>query len=591
MKKRPDIDPVTRGACIGWRPPSNLRPSAWAAKHVRIQNSERSPHFDPTQTPWLVAPLDCAADDETRVVVMIAPTGSGKSTLAEALIPYIVSEDPGNILYASQTNPSASFWMETRMLPTLRQCEPLRDFWPRDRHKSRKLEVIFPHMALISGGANLANFQEKSCRWLIGDEVWEWDPGLLREFKARHHNRWNRKEYMVSQGGWDESELADEWRKSPMAEFGWKCPECGAAQEFAFDSVRFDKVEDAAGRTDEQATAKTARMECIACRAAFPDTVQVRRQLACSNIGNGAHGYIPRNDNPMAGYAGFHVDALAVWWIPWEVTVAEWLEAMRHLKMGLVDKFRQWHQKRRARFWSESMADQHVEFVRSVDFTQADTEHAAPIENEQARFLTVDCGMGHFWVVVAAWRKGGSSRILFESYVKDTGDESGGNIETVRERYGVAPNHTLIDIGYDQTRVFELMAKFGWIGVKGDGRRNEYRHKLPNGNTVARLYSKTQRARSRSGPIVKYIFLATNPVKDIAHRLITGDGSTVELPSDLSKTFEAHCQAERREMIRDPRTGQETSVWKTRHRDNHLWDCWVYQVGAALVFRLFDDET
>jgi hypothetical protein len=114
---------------------------------------------------------------------------------------------------------------------------------------------------------------------------------------------------------------------------------------------------------------------------------------------------------------------------------------------------------------------------------------------------------------------------------------------------------------------------------------------LTNGNTVARLYSKTQRVRSRLGPIVKYIFLATNPVKDIAHRLLTGDGSTVELPSDLSKTFEAHCQAERREMIRDTRTGQETSVWKTRHRDNHLWDCWVYQVGAALVFRLFDEET
>jgi hypothetical protein len=85
-------------------------------------------------------------------------------------------------------------------------------------------------MPLILGGANLSNFQEKSVRWLYGDEVWAWEPGLVREFQARHHNRWNRKEYLVSQGGIggsvDENgafeggdELWREWMKTDRGEF------------------------------------------------------------------------------------------------------------------------------------------------------------------------------------------------------------------------------------------------------------------------------------------------------------------------------------------------------------------------------------
>ena len=443
---------VKAGACVAWRPPTKMKLSKWAAKHVRIQNSERASSFDPDQTPWLIAPLECAADSETRQVVFIAPTGSGKSTLAEALIPYVVAEDPGNFLYASQTDPDASFWAETRLLPTLRSCDPIKNLWPDDRHKSRKLEVIFPHMALVLGGANLSNFQEKSCRWLYGDEVWRWNTGLVREFLARHHNRWNRKVFLVSQGGFVGSELDLEWKKTPQAEFSWRCDKCGSAQEYSFDSLRFDRVEREDGKIDEEATAKTARMECIVCRAQFADNVQNRRRLASSNIGNGMRGYIARNEYALTGHAGFHVDSLAVWWIPWADEVLGWLEAQRVLKSGVIDKYMQWWTKRRAKFWSDDQADTKVEIQRS-DFTKLDHEDGRPIDDEAARFLTVDVGGDHFWAIVQAWRKGGSSRILFEGYVAAEGDE-GQRIHEIANRYGVKPNCVLIDIGFEQDRIF-----------------------------------------------------------------------------------------------------------------------------------------
>ena len=577
-------NPVYKGACLGWKPPTMLRPWEWAARNVKISNSERSSKFDPEQTPWWKAPMECAADAETREVVILAPTGSGKSTLAEALIPYVVSEDPGPFLYASQTDEDAKFWAETRLQPALKSCAAIADLWPEDRHKSRKLDIIFPHMPLIMGGANSSNFQEKSMRWLYGDEVWKWKAGLIREFLARHHDRWNRKVFLVSQGGFAEGEFEQEWNKTDRAEYSWRC-DCGAEQAYSFDSIRFDMTHREDGTVDEQATADSARMECKLCRKSYADNPANRRKLATSNTGNGAGGYISTSDNGLRGYRGIHIDGLAVWWVPWASEVLGWLESVRALKMGIIDKRRQWHQKRRARFWADSMSDELQPISRS-DFTKSEHESAERFEWEKERFLTVDVGGNHFWHMVCAWGEGGKARIISEGYVASDGKDEAALVE-IQQRYGIKPGCVIVDVGFENDRINDLLVKHGWFGVKGDGQRADYEHILRSGSKVRRLYSRTQRSKAKSGGLAPWFWLATNPVKDIAHRLITGQGGELEVPGDVSKAFESHMKSERREIIRNAKTGQESAIWVTRNRQNHLWDCLVYQCGAALVFGLF----
>ena len=582
----------------GIRPPSKLTPWQWAADNVRIANSERSPKFDPEQTPWWKAPLECAADYTTRQVVILAPTGSGKSTMAEALIPYVVSENPGPLLYASQTDSDARFWAETRLKPALKSCPSLAPLWPKDRHASRKLEIIFPHMPLILCGANLSSFQEKSVRWLYGDEVWAWDAGLVREFQARHHNRWNRKVYLVSQGGtggsvdehgaWDGGdELWREWMKTPRAEFSWRC-QCGEAQPYDWDSLKFDTIHRDGGGIDEQASASTARMRCRSCAVEYPDDVQTRRMLATSNMDNGALGYISTHPQAHHGTAGFHVDSLAIWWIAWSQEVLEFIEAQRLAKVGITDKLRQWIQKRRARFWTEDMADSQVSVTRSADFGKMDHEDGKPIAGEVRRFATVDVGGDHYWMTIAAWRQGGTMRVLWEGYVPgDHGDET--ELKRIIDGYKVPPAQAFIDIGYEQDRILDLCVKHGWTGIKGDGNHRFFTHANVNGKPVEKLFSKIRRARSKSGGIAKFMFVASNPVKDVLSRMVTS-GESIELPADLSKAFENHMKCERRTVERHPKTGEEKSIWlRPGSKPNHLWDCMVYQVGAALAFRVFDE--
>jgi|694.fasta_scaffold07272_2 phage terminase large subunit GpA-like protein len=586
------------GLRAGLKPPTTLKPWQWAAKNVKISNSERASFFDPEQTPWWKAPMECAGDHEVREVVVIAPTGSGKSTMAEGLIPYIIAEDPGAMFYASQTDADARFWAETRLKPALMSVEQVRRLFPEDRHKSRKLEIIFPHMPLIMGGANMSNFQEKSVRWIYGDEVWKWEAGLLRECQARTHNRWNRKEFYVSQagvGGQIEDngvfhggdDLWREWMKTDRASFSWKC-ECGQQHPFGFGSIKYDIIEKNKGVIDEQATAKTARMACSECGKEYEDNTMVRRKLSESNMDNGKLGYISLSDTAFDSIRGFHVDSLAIWWIPWWQEVLEFLGAKRLSSNGFTDALRQWTQKRRAQFWTDDMADSEVRITRSSDFEKKDFEGGQLIDEEMARFATIDVGKDHYWIVIAAWRNGGFCKVLYEGYIpSDGGNEK--ELVDLCDRYAVARAKTLIDIGYQQDRIADLCVEHGWIGIKGEGNKRHFLHPTATGKPVEKLYSTTKRVNSRSGGIMKYIFAASNPIKDILSAMV-GNGDQIELPKDLSKPFENHMQCERRNVVRNPKTGEEKSEWiRPGGQANHLWDCMCYQVVAALICKVFED--
>lgn len=593
-------DPFITGARLGLRPPSDLKPWEWAAQNVKIANSERSSRYDPEQTPWWKRPMECAGDYSTREVVVVAPTGSGKSTMVEALVPYIVSEDPGPLLYASQTDSDAKFWAESRLKPAMLSCPTLRNLWPKDRHASRKMEIIFPHMPMVICGANHSSFQEKSVRWLFGDEVWDWEPGLVREFKARHHNRWNRKVILVSQGstagGFDENgacvggdEFWQEWRKSDMGVYSWKCQECGDAQPYDFTSLKYDVIENGMGGIDEQATSKTARMACRGCGHEYADKPEVRRKLCKSNTDNGNGGYISTNAAAVDNVKGFRIDSLAIWWVPWEAEILEFLEAKRQLKAGVTDKMRQFTQKRRADFWSDSMSTSKVDVVRSADFSKIDHEDGAPLDDEMARFATIDAGGDHYWMTICAWKAGGCVRVLWEGYIpSDGGDET--QLLGICDRYNVKRRATFIDIGYEQDRILDLCVKHGWTGIKGSGNHRAFPHPTATGKPVEKLYSTIRRAKAKSGGIANFILIASNEIKDILSR-VASNPDQLQLPADLSKPFESHMKCEQRQVEKHPKTGQEKVFWiRPNNRANHLWDCMCYQVAAALMVGVFSES-
>lgn len=574
-------------------PPSDMHPADWAARHVPVENSELSKMFDPSQTRWLIKPMGCMADYVTRHMVMIFPTGSGKSTFFEAVTCWIVAESPGSTLYASQTDADAQLWAETRLMKSLRGCDAIKHLWPsHTRNAVRKDAIVWPHMFQLFGGANISNFQEKSITYGLGDEAWKWKHGMVREWLGRSHNRENRKFVLASQGGeiasedgiGQTSELHLEHDKCRKWDFAWQCPSCGGIQPFSFDQLKWDEVTKPDGKPDDQASADTVRRVCpnAECGATFEDTAAVRRMLHDSYQEN--DGYLLVSDGGLRGYEGFHLDAGAIWRIPWAEDVLQKLAADRQMALGDHTLLKQWHQKRRAVGWNDAQGVKVIS-LKSSGYTRADLEDGQKITDEVFRFATIDAGGDHFWMCVRAWSEGGASKLLYFGYVPGHAE-----CDAIREKYGVLPQYTFLDVGFEQEYMAGIIVEHGWQGFKGDGnRRNGWEWIIANGpkkgQREMRLYSKRWFAKSKTGQRAQVWSLATEPLQYILQRLIEGQGAEWLRYDDAPPTYEKHLNGERLIITKDIR-GKDVHKW-TRFGANHARDCEVYQVAAALMFRVF----
>jgi phage terminase large subunit GpA-like protein len=551
-----------------------LQVADWCAENVFIAGSERATKFDINQFPWWRMPMEQIRNHEVQEVYCVMPTGSGKSTMAEALFCYITSEEPGNLLYASQANDKAKFWAESRLLPALKMCKKLDGLWPEDRHSSRKTEIIWPHMAMQFVGANLTNFQETSVRYNYGDEWHRWDDNLIKEMLARHHERWNRKAFFVSQGGLTKSEGHVKCINSTEYIWKWACKSCGNYHEWTDKNLFYDIVK-TDGEIDRQATCETARIICPTCQASHADTIQERRSL-CDNS---AYILEKIGVNPKQVY--FHgVTRLTMWWVSYGEIVGRILDAKEQLNNGRVEPWRQLRQKDFAEFWDNNYIPEKKEIT--IGDHRKEMLSAEPIENEHCRALTVDCGKGHFWHVAAAWSKSGTAQILSEGYI-----DSESKLIDVQKRAGISSSMVFLDISWDteNLEVLAMIERNGWTGIRGSD-KNEYNHKDASGKPISKPYSTYGRMMTKDKKIVRYFFVSSKRFKDDADGLL--NAGRIALPMDVSENFRNHMTAEIRAETTDSK-GNVTQFWKTLNRNNHLWDCLYYNVAVAYIKGVFRD--
>ena len=557
------------------RPPTDLDVADWCSENVFIVGSERATKFDIAQFPWWRAPMEQMRNHDVQEVFCVMPTGSGKSTMAEALFCYITSEEPGNLLYASQANDKAKFWAESRLLPALKKCKSLDELWPEDRHSSRKTEIIWPHMAMQFVGANMTNFQEVSVRYCYGDEFWRWDVDLIREMLARHHERWNRKAYFVSQGGFKDSE--GEVKCNAATEYVWKwpCTACGNFHEWKDSNLDFQIIK-TDGEIDREATMATARMKCPSCGNHHADTVKDRRGLA------NASQYIQERVGSNQRIVYFHgVTRLAMWWVSYGEVLGRILDAKQDLAAGRIDKWMQLRQKDFAEFWDRNYIPEKKPMA--IGDHRKEEMSAEPIPDEHCRHMTVDCGKGHFWHIAAAWTKTGTCRILSEGYL-----DSEAKILEIQQKAGIAANHVYLDISWEgeNKEILSIIERNGWTGIRGSDKL-EFNHRDANGRTISKPYSAWGRMMTKEKKIIRYYYLSSKRFKDDASGML--NSGVIEVPLDVSENFKNHMNAEVLAETTDGK-GNVTQFWKAINRNNHLWDALYYSVGVAYVRGTFKTQ-
>jgi len=140
----------------------------------------------------------------------------------------------------------------------------------------------------------------------------------------------------------------------------------------------------------------------------------------------------------------------------------------------------------------------------------------------------------------------------------------------------------------------EIIARYGWRGVKGDGNRKsgwEWEIKLgpKKGMKEIRLYSKRWFAKAKSGARAECYHVATEPLQHILQRLINGEGAEWLAYDDAPPTYQKHLNGERLVTTADAR-GREVKKWD-RFGANHGRDCELYALASALMFKVFTFES
>lgn len=579
--------------CIGWReghaPPKEQTVAEWGAENVFMIDSPIGAKFQAGGYSDDI--LNDLQNPEVYESCTVGHTGMGKSAVLEVATCYIIAQAPGPTGIIGQTDATMKEWVETRAMKTWEACEAVAKLLPtgKDRDKKRKDAIIFGHMALTMGGANLTNTQEKSLRYTLGDEVWAWNPGILGEFLKRHHDRWNRKSMLLAQGGVE----GDDWDKHTKDGLGFDrgfvCPECGTEQIDKWKQVKYEDIRNGNGEFDWPAIAQTVYYECENehCGEKFLDDARGRRRR--TDCGK----FICRHNNHVPGRVTRYVPAMSNPRIQLFSLVKEWLSAQEELKRGNQTPLRQFIQKRLAQFWEEK-TDAPSLNNGSEPYSLALYNQGEKWDQEHARHMTIDVQKQGFWVRIRAWAVGSGvkSRLLWCGFV-DTWQ----TLFDLQRRFGLENKDVFIDGRYNIDEVVRQITRHcgadqnnQWIILIGQDNAKGYRFEVgtpKRPKQVWKIYSKWANGRTSDNLPYRTVSFSNLRAKDALAGIMELPDGAFGIPTDPGKDYIAQMQSETKREVKP-------GLWRWEkikdHYPNHLWDTEVMGIVAAAIRRILKLE-
>src|SRR4030095_1804167 len=309
---------------------------AWARENVRLPGSARSERVDPDATPWTRAPLE-ALRERQRVITFVKPVQAGGSVVGEVALCWWLAHGSGDVMMNWEDDTKARQRWDKRLERILLGCPPVQRLWPTDRFKATKGMVIFPHANLTVQGVHAAaNLDSDSVRYLVNEEIHNWEPGRLAKAYNRTTAYWDSCALNISNASHHGDQLHEAFLQGTQEHWEVHCPGCGSYHRMRIrweeerpelGGLRYDSKtalrED--GTYDYNRLETTLRYQ-FPCGHVLKDEIQARRNLSIGGRYSGP-------DNPGAhGERSFIVCAVSVDYVPWLALVQEKHSAIRAMK-------------------------------------------------------------------------------------------------------------------------------------------------------------------------------------------------------------------------------------------------------------------
>lgn len=601
-----------------WQPPFLGQIYEYARRINLQQGYGVKGTFDVSRSNYMRKPFESLLDRTKRKVIVKKAIRTGGSMISDLFVPYIVDNDPGDILLLQQDDDAAKKYMDTRLNPLLDSIPSIRSILenlPRDK-RQKCMFSIDGVMSFICGGLNEGNVQSLGKRYVIIDEGWmARRNGLIGQACARTEDYpFNSKVLLISQGGFAGDDFEVQWDNSTQYLRGWVCPHCNKLQPWEFSGQREDgsyygitwdkdaKRKD--GTWDMKRVAETTRAECKYCGHGVPDTSEWR-------------GLLDDNGEYILSKNGLS-DTVGYWWpsmasrttSTWGTLAGKYLAAKAQLKLGNKLPMVEFVQKNMARAWDEEQNTQEIHMLMSGDYNPTEFKDKA-WPGEKRRSMQIDCqnGLAKFWWNVIGWGAGEARELDRGSFT------DWGQLVKKQQEWHVRDECVFVDLGFQQTEVLRECVKHGheavikgkrfwmcWTGLKGmDTFTWPHAIKMRDGTTdwVLRPYSTRKYFDPNIGLKAKvrhtvpvYYFSNLN-VKNVLATWRDGRGGKMLcLPCQDKfakdrESFTSQMHSEEKRLIRRPRDNKEVEQWtQIGSRPNHYWDCWCMSFVFAQISQI-----
>ena len=576
-----------------WNPPWTGSIYEWAHRNVELPNAYAvQGRFDISISKYLIPPLDDLLNNKVVQVNIIAATQTGKTMGSEIFIPYIICNDPGPVLKLHQSEEMAGLFAETRLIPLLQNCKPVKAMLDYNRFSAKKKGILLPHMAATIGGAKENLLHGVSIRYLMLDECHLYDKEVIVKAKSRttafSHNK---KILLTSQPGIEKDQLSEQ-NTGLDYQWGWKCPSCTILQPYYWTKEKQDGTwagfnwikTYTSGSLDEydyEATGASTKLNCYYCTASVSDTPVEREYL------NSTGEYILIKDNGDHSVHTYRWPAFVNKGISFkEKTIQYLLARAAHKQTGNLDALQIFTQQVLGQEWKRTTVYDAAKVLIS-SFNPSDLW-----KEEIFRCMAVDYQKKYAtkFFVVTAWSKT-ECRVLEHGLVL-TWDE----VEVIQKKWKIPAPGVFVDSGFNSDEVYKQccahiqpikigkrIEAYGWYALKGDGQHNDYPHK----DGTRRYYSQETKIAINNIQFARLHLWSNFAIKTSLVWIRDGKSDIKMVMPAIDPEFERHMHSETLEEVIDAKTGLKIKRWIKRHDDNHFFDCMSMCILAANMRGIF----
>lgn len=577
-------------------------PVAFAEREIKLPRSSIGENFDCGATPWLREPLESAADPLVRRVSFPKPIQAGGSTLGEIMLCYWILYGRGMLMFNWEHNEKAAKRWKERLWPLLMMCDRVaRMIEGLERTQKGICELNFGKLSVrVQGALTSSNLDSETVRYLINEEIHNWEPGHLMKAYDRKAMVWDWHGLDISNAGMKGDQFHEAWLESTQQRWAVECPGCSNRAHEAnrvwhvlrtrwdekrpeLGGLRYDaegcRLGD--GRYQYTKLARTVRYQ-MPCGYEVRDDFRERRKLS------GTGRYLgPGNESADGSHRGYTLEAVSVDRIAWIDLIKEKHIGLRARRFGDMEPWKNYVQKRECGFFSTE--DMPVQGTLAI--SSGRTKNREGLQDREMRLFALDFQHGeaeknelpHWWGVIRDVDAGSNSLLCYE-----------GKIETDVDVIGVLDSHGCqrwsgcADVGHDYHRVMAFCYRHGINAVKG-GKSAFYYHDVLDDkgkkiDQTKHIYSepKAIHAMLKQPPLYDYTrdakgvlrpdrrepmfwFYSRIGIADLLHWIRAAQDIRHEVPEDVSQDYREHQESQSRT------TNGETVKWiNVRERDDLL---------------------